>query len=149
VPERWAAADDPLETHLAAEFFLEIKLLLGELVFQPGNLFIGKGIFDCDGNLAAYEAEKVDLVRIIWPLCRSPDSQDSQSAAAAYKRNIANGLLFREKRIVRLFLWGKSSGFEVFAIVGLRVSNAVLPAPTELISIPSLTIPGPSGRSSA
>jgi len=34
VPERWAAADDPLETHLAAEFFLEIKLLLGELVFS-------------------------------------------------------------------------------------------------------------------
>ena len=72
--QRWAAPDDPLETHLAAELLLEIKLLFSKLVFQLRNLFKGQGIFNCDGNLATYQAEEVDLVGIVWAFCCSSDS---------------------------------------------------------------------------
>ena len=32
--QRWAVSDDVFKAHLAADFFFEIELLLGELVFQ-------------------------------------------------------------------------------------------------------------------
>ena len=50
--------DDLLEAHLAADFFFEIELLLGELVFQFGNLLVCQRVFNCDGDLACSLAEE-------------------------------------------------------------------------------------------
>src|SRR5882762_9699561 len=50
--QRWAVSDDVFKAHLAADFFFEIELLLGELIFELRNLVVGTSIFNGDGNLA-------------------------------------------------------------------------------------------------
>src|SRR5580704_623015 len=60
--QRGAVSDDVFEVHLAADFFFEIELLLGELVFELRNLAVCQRIFNGDGDLACGLCQKVDVV---------------------------------------------------------------------------------------
>src|SRR4029453_10189996 len=44
LPECGAVANDLIEVHLAAYLFFEIKLLLGQLVFELRNLLASEGV---------------------------------------------------------------------------------------------------------
>ena len=46
--QRGTFSDDVLETHLAANFFLEVELLLSEYVLKFRNLLIRQRVFNCD-----------------------------------------------------------------------------------------------------
>ena len=46
-----AVYDDVLKFHLAAAFFFEIELLLGELVLELRDLVVCQSVFNGDGNL--------------------------------------------------------------------------------------------------
>jgi hypothetical protein len=48
----WAGPNDVFKVHLAADFFFEIELLLGEFVFELRNLVVCQRVFNGDGNLA-------------------------------------------------------------------------------------------------
>src|SRR3984957_5859429 len=47
-----AVANDVLEVHLAADFFFEVELFLGELVFELRNLVIYHRVLNRNGDLA-------------------------------------------------------------------------------------------------
>src|SRR6185503_19229413 len=79
-------ADDLIEVHLAANLFFEIKLLLGELFFEFGDLTVGQGIFQGDGDLTRRLAEELDLLRDETSLRRVPNGQHSQHSAMARER---------------------------------------------------------------
>ena len=62
-PQRRALADDLLEVVLRADLFFQVELLLGQLVFQLGDLPIGLRVLHRNGDLLGDLAEQLDLLR--------------------------------------------------------------------------------------
>ena len=50
-PKRFAVSDNLFEVKFAADFGLEVDILLRELIFEFGNLSVGKSVFDGQRDL--------------------------------------------------------------------------------------------------
>jgi len=90
--ERGAVTDDFLEIELATNFFLEIKLFLGELVLQRVNLFESQRVFHGDGDLRGDLLEKLDVLRRKGVLAAAGEIESAESAALGDERNATDGL---------------------------------------------------------
>ena len=58
-----ALADDVAEVVLGADFLLQIRLLLGELVLERLDLLERQGVLDGDGHLVGDELQEVHVRR--------------------------------------------------------------------------------------
>jgi hypothetical protein len=80
LPQCGTVADDLIEVHLAANLFFEIKLLLGELFFEFGDLTVRQGIFKGNGDLARRLAEELDILvlktaSVVCPTASTPSTR--------------------------------------------------------------------------
>ncbi len=92
VTEARALAHNSLEIHLAADFFFQIQLLLGQLVFKFRNFTINNRIFDCDRHLARYLSQEIDLVLIECVLFPPRHSQHTEHAFSTDKGQVTEGV---------------------------------------------------------
>ena len=92
VPESFAAADDLLEIQLAADFVLEVDLLLHQLVLELGDLAIRRGVLHRNRNLAADLLEKLDIVIGKGVLTHRAERQHPEHAFVADERHPAQGV---------------------------------------------------------
>ncbi len=61
--KRGTLADDFLEIEFTADFFLEIELFFGELVFERLDFLEGQCILDSDGDLRGDGLKQLDVFR--------------------------------------------------------------------------------------
>src|SRR5580700_7330433 len=90
--QRGAVSDDVLKVHLAADFFFEIQLLLGKLVFQLRNLVVGQRVFNGDGDLARSLRQKFDVVCGERSFSSPCNGQDSECSTPINQRNQTGAL---------------------------------------------------------
>src|SRR6186997_1189112 len=57
-----AVADDLIEVHLAAYLFFEVKLLLGQLVFELRNLLARKSVLQRKRDLNGNPGQEIKLI---------------------------------------------------------------------------------------
>src|SRR5260370_22618719 len=90
--ERGTVADELLESNLAADFFLEVELFLGELVFESLDFLEGQGVFDRDGDLRGDGLKQLDVFRSegIKPPAR--EIERSEGMGVMDQRDAADGL---------------------------------------------------------
>src|ERR1700719_3563680 len=101
--ERRAVSHDLFETHVAADFFFEIDILLRQLFFQFGDLAEGEAVFYSDSYLTRRFLKKIDLIWQEWIIGPSVNGQSCDGAAAAHKRYHALSLKpLRDHQLVQI-----------------------------------------------
>src|SRR5580700_7412941 len=107
--ERRTVPHDLLEIHVATDLFFEIKLLLGQFLFQVGDLAVCETILYSDGDLTGCFLEKLDLIRQEGIVGAPVNGQSCDDSAAAHKRYHALTLQplshHQLVQIGRKFLW--------------------------------------------
>src|ERR1700722_5649533 len=85
--QRLAASNDVLKIQFAANLFFEIQLFVGKLVFQFGDLAVGKGIFNADCDLARYLSKKLRIVLAERVFFLPSETEYTKSTSAIDQRN--------------------------------------------------------------
>src|ERR1700761_6149967 len=78
-------ADNFLEVEFVANLVFEVELFLGELFGQLGNLLIGQGVIDGDGDLAGDLNEEFNFMRSERVFSQACNGKDAERAAAAHQ----------------------------------------------------------------
>src|SRR4030095_10740063 len=78
-----AVADDLMEVHLARNLFFEIKLLLGQLVFELRNLLAREGVLQHQRYLTANPGHESKLIRTVRIGPSSDQSERAHNPVAA------------------------------------------------------------------
>src|SRR3989441_11889908 len=89
--ERGTLTDDFLEIELAAEFFFEVELFFGQLVFKRVDLLEGQRILDGDGDLRSDLLEQFDVLGRKSLRAASGEIERADDAAVCAQRNAADG----------------------------------------------------------
>ena len=87
--QRGTFADDLLKVVFGANFVFQVKLFLGELVFEIGDLLEGQGIFDGDGDLRGDLAQQVYVLLAERGIAQAGDVQRAQNTLARDQRDAA------------------------------------------------------------
>jgi len=90
--QRGALADDFFEIEFAANFFLEIKFFLGQLVLQGVNFFERERILHGDGNLRADLLEQLEIVRSEGVHTPAGEIERAERLSMRIERNASDGL---------------------------------------------------------
>ena len=99
---QWTAgADDLLEVVLAANFVLEIQLLLVELFLELGDLTVGETILDGNRDLLCNLVEQLDLVPAERVLPEPSDIERAHDAIVRLKWNAAERLHTLCEKVLR------------------------------------------------
>ena len=101
VRQRSAGADDFLEVVLAANFVLEVQLLLVELFLELGDLPIGEPILDGNRDLLCDLVEQLDLVPAERVLAEPSDIERAHDAIVRLERNAAERLHTLCEKVLR------------------------------------------------
>ena len=95
-----AFADNLLEVEFAANFFFEVKLFDGQLVFQRVDFFEGERVFDGDSDLRADRLQQFHVGRSESIDAAAGKIQGAEGVLAVDQRDAANRLqTFPAKRV--------------------------------------------------
>src|SRR3984885_14344103 len=89
--KRSAAPDDLSKIHFRAEFILQIKFFLRELLFQFPNLTVGNRILDGESNLVCDLGKKIDVDLTEGIVSETGENQGPNRAIPADQRQKAEG----------------------------------------------------------